>query len=190
MIYTSNFSEENSPCVANSCEIRHPSSSSHRPDDQQLRRHRRCRNRPRQLGKHGFTVFLGARNPAGNIYLGDQNNNVVRKVDPSERHAPPSRDFGAQGFSGDSGPATQALLNGPLGCVAPPGDLSERQRERLDARYVELGTITTVAGSASTLSFGDGGPATSAGLTIPIRCAVDQSGNLPSSIKALIPSGK
>src|ERR1019366_869636 len=33
-------------------------------------------------------------------------------------------------------------------------------------------------GSGSTLSFGDGAPATSAGMTIPIRCAVDQSGNL------------
>jgi DNA-binding beta-propeller fold protein YncE len=40
------------------------------------------------------------------------------------------------------------------------------------------GTITTVAGSANFPPLGDGGPATSAGLSIPEGVAVDSAGNL------------
>ena len=120
-----------------------------------------------------------ASDASGNIYLADQNNNVVRKVNTSGTITT-FAGTGAPGFAGDSGPATQALLNGPLGvCVAPSGVIYVNDQGNHRVRAIATdGTITTVAGSGSTLSFGDGGPATSAGMTIPIRCAVDQSGNL------------
>ena len=120
-----------------------------------------------------------ASDASGNIYLADQNNNVVRKVDPSGTITT-FAGTGAQGFSGDSGPATQALLNQPSGvCVAPSGVIYVNDQFNHRVRAISTsGIITTVAGSGSTLSFGDGGPATSAGLDNPIRCAVDQSGNL------------
>ena len=120
-----------------------------------------------------------ASDASGNIYLADQNNNVVRKVDP-RGIITTFAGTGAPGFLGDNGPATQALLNGPLGvCVAPSGVIYVNDQGNHRVRAIATdGTITTVAGSGSTLSFGDGGPATSAGMTIPIRCAVDQSGNL------------
>jgi len=120
-----------------------------------------------------------ASDASGNIYLADQNNNVVRKVAPNGIITT-FAGTGAPGFLGDNGPATQALLNGPLGvCVAPSGVIYVNDQGNHRVRAISTsGTITTVAGSGSTLSFGDGGPATSAGMTIPIRCAVDQSGNL------------
>ncbi len=120
-----------------------------------------------------------ASDASGNIYLADQNNNVVRKVDTSGIITT-FAGTGASGFAGDGGPATQAMLNGPLGvCVAPSGVIYVNDQGNHRVRAISTtGTITTVAGSASTLSFGDGGPATSAGMTIPIRCAVDQTNNL------------
>src|ERR1035441_9879532 len=58
---------------------------------------------------------------AGNIYLADQNNNVVRKVD-TNGVITTFAGTGAAGYGGDGGPAAQAQLNGPLGvCVAPSG---------------------------------------------------------------------
>ena len=115
----------------------------------------------------------------GNVYLADQNNNVVRKVDTNGTITT-FAGTGAQGFSGDNGPATQALLNQPSGvCVAPSGVVYVNDQKNNRVRAISTsGTITTVAGSGSTLSSGDGGPATSAGMVNPIRCAVDQSGNL------------
>src|SRR6185369_15024105 len=120
-----------------------------------------------------------ATDAAGNVYMADQNNNVVRKVDTSGTITT-FAGTGAQGFSGDNGPATQALLNGPLGvCVAPSGVVYVNDQGNHRVRAISTnGTITTVAGSSTALSFGDGSPATSAGMVIPIRCAVDQNGNL------------
>ena len=60
-----------------------------------------------------------AADAAGNIYLGDQNNNRVRKVDTLGAITT-FAGTGAAGYSGDGGPAALAQLNGPLGvCVAP-----------------------------------------------------------------------
>ncbi len=120
-----------------------------------------------------------AADAAGNVYMAEENNNVVRKVDTSGTITT-FAGTGAQGFSGDNGPATQALFNHPTGvCVSLSGVVYVNDQKNQRVRAISTGgTITTVAGSGSSLSFGDGGPATSAGLANPIRCAVDQSGNL------------
>jgi hypothetical protein len=120
-----------------------------------------------------------ATDASGNIYLADQNNNVVRKVNTSG-NITTIAGTNVPGFTGDGGPATQAQLNGPLGvCVAPSGIIYVNDQGNHRVRAISTtGTITTVAGSSSALSTGDGGLATAAGMVIPIRCAVDQNGNL------------
>jgi uncharacterized protein (TIGR03437 family) len=120
-----------------------------------------------------------AADAAGNIYLADQNNNVVRKVD-TNGVITTFAGTGVAGFSGDSGPAAMAQLNGPLGvCVAPSGAIYVNDEGNGRVREIStLGTITTVAGNGSGVNSGDGGLATAAGFVIPIRCAVDASGNL------------
>ncbi|HXB73149.1 MAG TPA: hypothetical protein VNY05_33235 [Candidatus Acidoferrales bacterium] len=116
---------------------------------------------------------------AGNIYLAEELNNRVRKVD-TNGVITTFAGTGTAGFSGDNGPALQAQLSGPLGlCVAPSGDIYVTDQGNKRVRKISpSGTITTVAGNGFGVSGGDGGPATSAGMVIPIRCAVDQNSNL------------
>jgi len=120
-----------------------------------------------------------AADAAGNIYMADQNNNRVRKVD-THGVITTFAGTGQPGFGGDDGQATQALLNAPLGvCVAPSGDIYINDTSNLRVRRVSpTGIITTVAGNGISGSTGDGGQATAASMTIPIRCAVDRNGNL------------
>jgi len=120
-----------------------------------------------------------AADAAGNIYLTDQTNHVVRRVDTSGIITT-FAGAGAAGFSGDTGLATHARLNGPQGvCAAPSGVVYVADAGNHRVRAVATnGIITTVAGNGSTASSGDNGPAISAGLNLPVRCAVDQSGNL------------
>jgi uncharacterized protein (TIGR03437 family) len=120
-----------------------------------------------------------AADAAGNIYMADQNNNRVRKVD-ANGVITTFAGTGVAGYSGDGGPAALAQLNGPLGvCVAPSGGIYVNDEGNGRVREISTsGTITTVAGNGSGVSSGDGGQATAAGMVIPIRCAVDSSGNL------------
>jgi uncharacterized protein (TIGR03437 family) len=116
---------------------------------------------------------------AGNVYLADQDNNRVRKVD-THGVITTLAGTGVAGFSGDGLPAAQAELNGPLGvCVAPNGGIYVNDEGNERVREISpSGIITTVAGNGSTGNSGDGGAATAAEFMIPIRCAVDSSGNL------------
>ena len=85
------------------------------------------------------------------------------------------------GYFGDNGPATSALLDTPTGvCVSPSGDvyINDLTNRRVRKVAAATGIITTVAGSGSAVPNGDSGPALAAGMELPIRCAVDSSGNL------------
>ena len=115
---------------------------------------------------------------AGNIYLAEELNNRVRKVD-ANGVITTFAGTGVAGFGGDTEPAAQAQLSGPLGvCVSPSGDVYVTDQGNKRVRKISSGTITTVAGNGSSGNSGDGGAATAAAMTIPIRCAVDQSSNL------------
>jgi uncharacterized protein (TIGR03437 family) len=121
-----------------------------------------------------------ATDAAGNVYLADQNNNVIRKVSASGVITTFAGTTVA-GYTGDGGAATQATLSGPTGvCVAPSGDVyvNDLSNRRVRKVAAASGIITTVAGTGTAVSSGDGGAATSAGLILPIRCVVDSSGNL------------
>ncbi len=126
---------------------------------------------------------------AGNLYIADTNNNVVRKVDLTTGTITTVAGNGQPGYSGDSGLATSASLNSPQGItVDSTGDLyiadtgNNVIREVLAVAQGTLspGDITTVVGShPGTAGFGgDNGPATAALLDAPYGVALDAAGNM------------
>lgn len=81
------------------------------------------------------------------------------------------------GDPGDGGPATSAVLTRASGvAVTPSGDLYIADNFRV--RHVSTdGTIETIEGNGVSFT-GDGGPATSAQLTVPSGITLDANGNL------------
>jgi uncharacterized protein (TIGR03437 family) len=115
--------------------------------------------------------------PAGNLYIADNFNNRIRKV--SNGVITTVAGDGAQGFSGDNGPAASAQLYGPTGvAVDSAGNVYIADAENARIREVSKGVITTVAGNGSFGFSGDNGPATSAQLYGPWGVAVGSAGNL------------
>lgn len=116
---------------------------------------------------------------AGNLYIADTNDNVIRKVDAGGTITTVAG-TGWGAYSGDDGPATSAELSWPYGvAVDASGNLYIADFGNNRIRKVDAGgTITTVAGNGDAGGYGDGGPATSAGLWAPRGVAVDTAGNL------------
>jgi len=87
---------------------------------------------------------------------------------------------GAQGSSGDGGPATAARLDNPFGVVrGPEGDVwfCEYSGQRV-RRVTADGKIHTVAGTGRSGYTGDGGPALQATFNLPHEIRFDQRGDL------------
>ncbi len=117
---------------------------------------------------------------AGNVYIADAANGVIRKVDRNGNISTVAGDNErSPGFSGDGGPATNAALDYPNGiALDTAGNLYIADTNNNRIRKVDLGgIITSVAGSTSGYS-GDGGPATSAKLNSPYGVRSDAAGNL------------
>ncbi|HYL35778.1 MAG TPA: hypothetical protein VEV17_07695 [Bryobacteraceae bacterium] len=111
---------------------------------------------------------------AGNLYFSDAFNHVVRRIDTSGMISTYAGN-GTIGFSGDGGLATEAQLQRPLGLAFDSvGNLyiADSQNHRIRCVAPD-GTITTVAGSASSGFSGDNGAATSARLLFPSDVKVD-----------------
>jgi uncharacterized protein (TIGR03437 family) len=114
---------------------------------------------------------------AGNVYIADTTNQRIRKIDTAGIINTVAGN-GKQGYSGDGGPATSAMLALPQGLAVDSGGNLFFADNATHVRKVDTnGIITTVAGNGSPLGIGDGGPATSAGM-IPTWVTVDNSGNL------------
>jgi hypothetical protein len=111
---------------------------------------------------------------AGNLYIADFDNNVVRKVDTAGIITTVAGS-GTSGYSGDGGPATAAQLHGPWGvAIGAAGNLFIADRVNHVVREVNAGgVISTAAGNGSFGYSGDGGPATAAQLAIPGGVALD-----------------
>ena len=83
-------------------------------------------------------------------------------------------------FSGDGGPATKAGIGiPPDAAVDGAGNLYIVDRDNNRIRKVDSsGTISTFAGNGTSDLSGDGGPATSAALFLPLSVALDGAGNV------------
>jgi Fibronectin type III domain/NHL repeat len=119
----------------------------------------------------------------GNLYIADLRNNRVRKVGTDgviSTVAGNGLFFSGFDPLSDGGPATSATIN-PLGvAVDGLGELFITDSNDGRVRKVDTGgVISTVAGNGTSSFSGDGGPATAAGLDLPLRAvAVDASGVL------------
>jgi sugar lactone lactonase YvrE len=118
---------------------------------------------------------------AGNLYLADQNNNVVRRVAAGTGVVTTFAGNGTGGYTGDSGPATSAQLHYPSGlALDSAGNLYIADTGNYVVREVAMatGVITTIAGTGTFGFSGDGGPAISAQFAGPTAVAFDGAGNL------------
>ena len=127
---------------------------------------------------------------AGNLYIADTDNNLIRKVSANGIIStvagngvpdPGLLGYGNSGYSGDGGPATAATMNWPTGvAVDGAGNLYIADSGNNVIRKVshDTGKISTVAGNGVSGFSGDGGRATSASLWSPDSVAVSSAGTL------------
>jgi sugar lactone lactonase YvrE len=118
-------------------------------------------------------------NPAGDLYIADRGNNLIRKVNTNGIINTVAGNTGAP-FSGDGGAATNAglgLLQGLALDAAGNLYISDSYNERI-RRVDSSGIITTVAGNGTNAYAGDGGAATNGSLNYVSGLALDTAGNL------------
>lgn len=122
---------------------------------------------------------------AGNIFIADSFNNLVRKVDTNGiitsvagNTTLVTGNLGS--YSGDGGLATYATLNIPNGIALDNiGNLYIADSDNNRIREVATnGFITTIAGNGTNGYSGDGGAATNASLSLPNCLTIDLAGNL------------
>jgi uncharacterized repeat protein (TIGR01451 family) len=116
---------------------------------------------------------------AGNVYIADEGNNEIRKVDTSgivTRLA----GTGTAGYSGDGGPAVNAMLNTPSSiAVDAAGNVCFTDRGNNRVRVILTdGRILTVAGTGRAANDGDGGPAAAASINAPDDITIAPNGDL------------
>jgi hypothetical protein len=123
---------------------------------------------------HGLTRLRD-----GSIVFGDTGYNRVRRIAPNGTITTVAG-TGEIRFGGDGGPATAAQLS--ASDVLPTGDGGFLIADSFNGRIRRVGPdgmISTAAGTGPTdESFGDGGPATAAGLALPQHLARLHDGSL------------
>jgi sugar lactone lactonase YvrE len=127
---------------------------------------------------HPFAVAVDS---TKNVYIADQYNCVIRKVDTTNTITTIAGIAGSCGYAGDSGKGTAAEIYYPQGvAVDSTGDLYIGDENNCVVRKVILSTdiISTYAGNHTCGYSGDNGAATSAELNQVSGLAADSSGNL------------
>jgi len=118
---------------------------------------------------------------AGNLYIADQANNRVRKVDAGTGVITTVAGNGTAGFSGDGGAATSAEMYSPTDLALDgAGNLyiADNANNRIRKVAAGTGVITTYVGNGAAAFAGDGGASTTASVNSPAGLALDSVGNL------------
>ena len=117
----------------------------------------------------------------GNLYIADQSNNRVRKVDLNTGIITTVAGTGETGYTGDGMLAIEAGLSGPSGlAIGPDGELYIADTFSGRIRRIDRGTgiISTVAGDGSEYRFSGLPNEFSTSLSRPYGIALDGAGNL------------
>ncbi len=120
-------------------------------------------------------------NSAGNIYIAERDNHVVRRVDARSGIASTFAGTGIPGFSGDGGPAARAQLRQPHSIAVDPRgkllicDIGNHRIRQVD---FSTGMIETYGGTGERQPTPDGAPVKAAPLNGPRTMAFDRDGDL------------
>jgi sugar lactone lactonase YvrE len=117
----------------------------------------------------------------GNLFIADQGNLRVRRVDASTQLITTYAGIGFLGVLGDGGPAASATLQSPFGLALDASEnlyIADQGGNRIRRIDRATGIISTYAGTGTFGFAGDAGPATEALFFFPSAVALDASGNL------------
>lgn len=117
---------------------------------------------------------------AGNIYIPDANNNVVREINTAGIITTIAGVGQSAGFTGDGGPAVAAKFDFPWALTVDyHGNIFIADEGNWEIRKIDnSGIITNYAGDHQVGYSGDGGPATAAAISYPPALACDNKGDL------------
>jgi hypothetical protein len=115
----------------------------------------------------------------GNIYIADNNNNRVRKINTSGIINTIAGSGLYAGFSGDGGRADTATLDHPRDIAIDSfGNIYITLLDHRIRKVNPLGFISTICGNGSSGFTGDGGPSTAAKVYYPKGVVCDNAGNV------------
>ncbi|MBP7810081.1 MAG: T9SS type A sorting domain-containing protein [Bacteroidia bacterium] len=115
----------------------------------------------------------------GNLYIADDNNNCIRKVNTTGNITTIAGD-GTSGFFGDGSLATSSRLSSPRGITMDVNGnifISDRGNHRI-RKINTSGIISTISGDGNASYNGSGIPAASATINTPYHLITDVLGNI------------
>jgi hypothetical protein len=124
---------------------------------------------PATLARLNNTHGISVDPVSGMIYIIDDFNGVVRKVDPTTGIITSIAGTGVLGYNGDGSPATSKQMNDPFEVYADGSGnvyVTDFYNHRV-RKITPTGSMITIAGTGVAGSLGDGGPATAAQLNGP-----------------------
>jgi sugar lactone lactonase YvrE len=131
-----------------------------------------------------FIWHVAIDDKSGDIYVSDQSNYRIRKIDARTGIINTVAGNGVKGNSGMGGPATQASFTEPVGiAIDQDGNLFITDQVLMQIYRVDkqTGFINLISGNGTYGFFGDGGPAVKALLNHPNSLSFDRDGNLFTS---------
>lgn len=118
---------------------------------------------------------------AGNLYIDERDNHVIRRVDAKTRIISTVAGTGVAGFSGDGGPGVRATLRQPHSIEFDRDGLlliCDIGNNRIRRLNLVTGVIETFAGTGETTPTPDSAPLAGAPLNAPRTIAVAPNGDL------------